>query len=427
MQKSFTQSMALRVLLADESATIKKVFQLALQDYAVEVRSVNVGTDVSEVAKSFQPDILFADVLLQKKSGYDVCAELKQDSELSSLPVVLMWSGFMELDEDKFQAAKADGRLEKPFDVGALRKQIQELVPKTNSQQMSQYLTFPKMPEFDEAEGEPKAQPTSSKQTSLSLENYQEASDRDKETLAEASTHWDMEAFDPIENFTSEKAPAGEEFQQVPLPLTPSPETDHNPPPLTTSEIDQDLLTDDPGDAEWVQQDLERFRVGSGEEAIELENEDPHVEYQIPEKSPPSQDSFVMGPGLTAQEIQTPPPLGRASSPTREEEIELEPEVLTPQVGQPTSVNIDHVDSSASIKSEPSLESTTSSNAAPPTDNIEKVITPKLSEEELEEIIRRQSKEVIESVVWKVVPELASQIIQKELNRLLAEKEQLRP
>ena len=136
--------MALRVLLADESSTIKKVFQLALQDFAVEVRSVNIGVDVAAVATTFKPDIIFADVLLQKKNGYDVCAELKADSELRAIPIVLMWSGFMELDEDKFQASHADQQLEKPFDVTALRKLVTELVPRTQKQKISEFLTFPK-------------------------------------------------------------------------------------------------------------------------------------------------------------------------------------------------------------------------------------------------------------------------------------------
>jgi len=150
--------MALRVLLADESSTIKKVFQLALQDYAVEVRPVNIGLDVLPVAKNFQPDIIFADVLLQKKNGYEVSAELKTEDGLSKVPVVLMWSGFMELDEDKFQASHANGRLEKPFDVTALRKLVSELVPKTQSQRMSQFLSFPKMPEIQEPTAAPKAE-----------------------------------------------------------------------------------------------------------------------------------------------------------------------------------------------------------------------------------------------------------------------------
>ena len=64
--------MALRVLLADESNTIKKVMELSLQDFAVEVKAVNMGVDVLEVARNFKADIIFADVLLPKVSGYEV-------------------------------------------------------------------------------------------------------------------------------------------------------------------------------------------------------------------------------------------------------------------------------------------------------------------------------------------------------------------
>jgi hypothetical protein len=46
-----------------------------------------------------------------------------------------------------------------------------------------------------------------------------------------------------------------------------------------------------------------------------------------------------------------------------------------------------------------------------------------LSAEQLEKIIRDQSADVIESVVWKVVPELAKQIIERELNKLLQERD----
>ena len=135
--------MALRVLLADESTTIKKVMQLALQDFAVEVKSVHSGVDVVEVARTFQPDIVFADVLLQKKNGYEVSGDLKRDPELSQLPVVLMWSSFMELDEKLAQISNADRRLEKPFDVESLRQLVLELVPKTRSQRLAHFLKFP--------------------------------------------------------------------------------------------------------------------------------------------------------------------------------------------------------------------------------------------------------------------------------------------
>tara|TARA_B110001454_G_scaffold219202_1_gene252067 strand:+ start:167864 stop:168901 length:1038 start_codon:yes stop_codon:yes gene_type:complete len=134
--------MALRVLLADESPTIKKVIQLALQDYSVEVKAVPVGIDVMPIAKVFQPDVIFVDVLLVKKSGYEVARDLKKDPELSKIPVVLLWNSLMGIDEAKAKDSGANKRLEKPFEVETLRSIIQELSPKTVSHPISSFLNF---------------------------------------------------------------------------------------------------------------------------------------------------------------------------------------------------------------------------------------------------------------------------------------------
>src|SRR5689334_16147185 len=103
--------MALRVLLADESPTIKKVMQISLQDFSIDLKAVQLGIDVLQVAEQFEPDIIFCDVLLQKKSGYEVTQELKTNPKTAHIPVVLMWSGFMELDEEKFQTCRADSHI----------------------------------------------------------------------------------------------------------------------------------------------------------------------------------------------------------------------------------------------------------------------------------------------------------------------------
>lgn len=134
--------MALRVLLADESPTIKKVIQLALQDYSVEVKAVPVGIDVIPIAKVFQPDVIFVDVLLVKKSGYDVARDIKKDPDLANTPVVLLWNSLMGIDETKARESMANRRLEKPFEVETLRSIIQELAPKTISHPVSSFLNF---------------------------------------------------------------------------------------------------------------------------------------------------------------------------------------------------------------------------------------------------------------------------------------------
>lgn len=147
-----TLVMALRVLLADESSTIKKALQLALGDLGVEVKSVPSGLDVVSVALDFHPEIIFADILLTKRNGYDVCAEIKAHASLKNIPVILMWSSFMEFDEKLAQKSGYNGRLEKPFDTEALRSIVHRFVKKTNVHPLKGLLEFPKLPDFDESE-----------------------------------------------------------------------------------------------------------------------------------------------------------------------------------------------------------------------------------------------------------------------------------
>ncbi len=301
--------MALRVLLADESSTIKKVFQLALQDFGVDVRSVNIGLDVSSVAQTFKPDIIFADVLLQKKNGYDVSLEIKQTAPLKSIPIVLMWSGFMELDQDKFEASMANAQLEKPFDVAALRKLVTDLVPRTQAQNLSQYLTFPKLPEMQETPP---------------------ALNEDTTDVSE------------------------EDFQQVPIPKMKSAQA-------------------------------EKFRVNLKPE--ELEPQHVPVEYEVPSEK------------IAASEIEDEKE-DFAFRDGRSVVVELEDE-LVDQPGDEGEVNL----------------------PPPPNMSMTPGLAPQMSAAEIEKIIRAQSADVIESVVWKVVPELATQIIERELNRLLKERE----
>jgi len=144
--------MALKVLLADESTSIKKAFLLALADYAVEVKSVPSGLDVLIVSLDFRPDIIFADVLLTKRSGYDVCKEIKAHSQLKSIPFILMCSHFMEFNTVLATEAGFTDKLEKPFDTEMLRSKINTYVLKTKEHPLYNMIELPEMPSFIESE-----------------------------------------------------------------------------------------------------------------------------------------------------------------------------------------------------------------------------------------------------------------------------------
>lgn len=332
--------MALRVLLADESSTIKKVFQLALQDFAVDVRPVNVGTDVLTVAQNFKPDIIFADVLLQKRSGYEVTAELKQSPDLHGIPVVLMWSGFMELDEDKFQASHANAQLEKPFDVAALRKLVTELVPRTQNQRISQFLAFPPMPEMEEraaAAPEPTA-----------------------------------------------PANAEEDFKQVSIPKMKGAQPDRFKVNLAPEELDPTHVP---------------VAYDAAVDNIDVEEIFGSVEAE--EDAFAIRDSRRQAPPPATPKVSVAPP---------------PPPVATPRPTAPPAPP------RAPTSSAP-IAPLAQSRAPQASEAFASVSIPALTADQIEKIIRSQSADVIESVVWKVVPELATQIIERELKRLLSERD----
>ena len=142
--------MALRVLLADESTTIRKAVLMVLADYGPDVKAVPSGLDVLSVTKSFDPDIILVDVLLTKKNGYEVCLELKNDPATQRIPVILMWSNFMQLDAMQFLACRANDSVEKPFDADAFRNIIEKLLPNLKSHPLKGVLNLPRMPNIVE-------------------------------------------------------------------------------------------------------------------------------------------------------------------------------------------------------------------------------------------------------------------------------------
>ena len=112
--------MGKRILVADDSLTIQKAFAMVLggQDYALlSARSVE---EALVAAKGARPDLIIADAVLGNGSGYDLCASVKADPALRSVPVHILASTQNPLDEARARRVGADGHLLKPFDSQVL-------------------------------------------------------------------------------------------------------------------------------------------------------------------------------------------------------------------------------------------------------------------------------------------------------------------
>ena len=112
--------MGKRILVADDSLTIQKAFAMVLggQDYTLlTARAVD---EALNAAKGARPDLIIADAVLGNGSGYDLCASLKADPALRGVPVHILASNQNPFDEARARRAGADGHLLKPFDSQTL-------------------------------------------------------------------------------------------------------------------------------------------------------------------------------------------------------------------------------------------------------------------------------------------------------------------
>lgn len=136
-----------RILVADDSVTIQKVIALTFADEPFEIQSVGTGSEALELVKSWNPDIVLADVIMPQMNGYELCRAIKQQEETSSVPVLLLAGTFEAFDEDEANSVGANGFITKPFESGELIEKVKNLVG-----------GLPEAPQADQPPAEPAVQ-----------------------------------------------------------------------------------------------------------------------------------------------------------------------------------------------------------------------------------------------------------------------------
>jgi CheY-like chemotaxis protein len=119
-----------KLLVADDSATIRLVVSLAFAEEDVEIESVSNGEEAVQKARTMRPDLILADVFMPGRTGYEVCAEVKSDPALGSIPVILMVGTCEYFDHEEAARVKFDACLTKPFDTTELIQTVRELLAK---------------------------------------------------------------------------------------------------------------------------------------------------------------------------------------------------------------------------------------------------------------------------------------------------------
>ncbi|MDH5509942.1 MAG: response regulator [Nitrospinota bacterium] len=104
-----------KLLVADDSSTVRKVFELAFEMEGVEVLIASDGKKAHDMALENPPSMIIADTDMPVMDGFDLCLALKNDKRTRDIPVYLLASALVEYNQERADKAGADGKLEKPF------------------------------------------------------------------------------------------------------------------------------------------------------------------------------------------------------------------------------------------------------------------------------------------------------------------------
>jgi two-component system, OmpR family, alkaline phosphatase synthesis response regulator PhoP len=120
-----------KILIVDDEPHLRLLIARALQeleDEGVELLTANDGEAGLELIREEKPQLVFLDVMMPKKNGFEVCNIVKHEPALSGTYIVLLTAKGQEVDIQQGEKVGADLYLTKPFDPDVLLGKAKEIL-----------------------------------------------------------------------------------------------------------------------------------------------------------------------------------------------------------------------------------------------------------------------------------------------------------
>jgi DNA-binding response OmpR family regulator len=120
-----------KILIVDDEAHIRMLIEQTLEeleDEGVEFLSADNGETALNLIRNEKPNLVFLDVMMPKMNGMDVCAQVKNDPDLSEVFIILLTAKGQDFDRQKGQEVGADVYMTKPFDPEVILGKAKEVL-----------------------------------------------------------------------------------------------------------------------------------------------------------------------------------------------------------------------------------------------------------------------------------------------------------
>lgn len=118
--------MSYKVLVIDDSNTIRRSAEIFLKQGGHEVMLAEDGFDALAKVNDYQPNLIFCDILMPRLDGYQTCAIIKRNASFAKTPVVMLSSKDGVFDKARGRMVGSEEYLTKPFTKDQLLQAVQQ-------------------------------------------------------------------------------------------------------------------------------------------------------------------------------------------------------------------------------------------------------------------------------------------------------------
>jgi DNA-binding response OmpR family regulator len=116
------------VLICDDEAYILESVSYVVHKEGFNVLKAEDGEQALTLARQHVPDLMFLDVEMPKKTGYEVSAALKAEPSTKNIYIIMLTARGQLADEKRGYEAQANEYITKPFSPRKLAKRLHEIL-----------------------------------------------------------------------------------------------------------------------------------------------------------------------------------------------------------------------------------------------------------------------------------------------------------
>ena len=120
--------MAHKILIVDDEPNIVISLEFLMKKEGFEVAVATDGEEALAKVAGFNPDLLLLDVMMPKKSGFEVCEALRADPDRGGLLILMLTAKGRDTEVAKGLAIGADAYITKPFSTKELVAKVKDML-----------------------------------------------------------------------------------------------------------------------------------------------------------------------------------------------------------------------------------------------------------------------------------------------------------